>query len=201
MPHFQYSDDDAAALAGKCKRLAAAMESIGRIEREVQPDLFTALTDSIISQQISNKAAATVSARFRALVGDVTPESVYALAATDIQQCGMSMRKAGYLKSAAAAVVTGDLPLASLPQLPDADVVRTLSALPGIGVWTAEMLMIFSMQRPDVMSFGDLAIRRGLMNLHRHREMPRERFERYRRRYSPYGSIASLYLWRLSVIE
>lgn len=70
----------------------------------------------------------------------------------------------------------------------------------GVGIWTAEMLLIFSLCRPDVVSYGDLAIRRGLMNLYDLKELPKEKFNRYRKRYSPYGSVASLYLWELSVL-
>ncbi|MCL1800438.1 MAG: DNA-3-methyladenine glycosylase 2 family protein [Promicromonosporaceae bacterium] len=199
MDHFVYSDDDAAALAAKDRKLARAMDRIGRIERQVQPDLFAALAESIIAQQISAKAATTVKGRVADLAGGwLTPAALARLTIEEIQQCGMSLRKAGYLKAATDAVVSGALDLEALRLLPDAAVITELSRLPGIGVWTAEMLMIFSMQRPDVFSYGDLAIRRGLMNLYGHREIPRERFEGYRRRYSPYGSIASLYLWHLS---
>ena len=199
MGHFVYSDDDAAALAAKDRKLARAMDRIGRIERQVQPDLFAALAESIIAQQISAKAATTVKGRVADLAGGwLTPAALARLTIEEIQQCGMSLRKAGYLKAATDAVVSGALDLEALRLLPDAEVITELSRLPGIGMWTAEMLMIFSMQRPDVFSYGDLAIRRGLMNLYGHREIPRERFEGYRRRYSPYGSIASLYLWHLS---
>jgi DNA-3-methyladenine glycosylase II len=76
--------------------------------------------------------------------------------------------------------------------------VRTFSSLRGIGVWTAEMMLIFSLQRRDVVSWGDLAIRRGMMRLYGLEELSREDFLRYRRRYSPYGSVASLYLWELA---
>ena len=82
--------------------------------------------------------------------------------------------------------------------LPDQEVIRVLSALPGIGVWTAQMLLIFCLQRPDVVSFGDLGIRRGMRMLYRHREIDRERFARYARRCSPYGTVASLYLWAIA---
>lgn len=80
----------------------------------------------------------------------------------------------------------------------DAALCAALCRLNGVGVWTAEMLMLFSLQRPDILSWGDLAIQRGLRMLYRHKEMPRERFERCRRRYSPYGSVASLYLWAIA---
>ncbi|KPD94777.1 DNA-3-methyladenine glycosidase, partial [Yersinia pestis subsp. microtus bv. Caucasica] len=110
----------------------------------------------------------------------------------------MTMRKAGYIKGAADAAINGSLDLSVIAQLPDNEVITQLSRLDGVGVWTAEMLLISSLSRPDIVSWGDLAIRRGMMNLYRHKTLPRERFERYRRRYTPYGTTASLYLWALS---
>ena len=80
----------------------------------------------------------------------------------------------------------------------DAEVCAKLSELDGIGVWTAEMLMLHSLQRPDVLSFGDLAVQRGLRMLYHHRKITRPLFEKYRRRYSPYGSVACIYLWAVS---
>ena len=83
----------------------------------------------------------------------------------------------------------------------DAQAIAALTALRGVGVWTAEMLLLFCLQRPDVFSYGDFAIRRGLRMLYRHRELDRERFERYRRRFSPHGSVASLYIWAVACGE
>ena len=109
------------------------------------------------------------------------------------------MRKAGYIKSAAEAVYSGRIDLSALHELSDEEIIHRLMALPGIGVWTTEMLLIFSLGRKDVLSYGDLAIRRGLCKLYGHKTLTKEQFARYKSRYSPYGSIASLYLWRLSV--
>jgi DNA-3-methyladenine glycosylase II len=86
---------------------------------------------------------------------------------SDIQKCGLSMRKARYIKGIGEAAVRGDLDLLELKEMPDAGVIEKLSSLPGIGVWTAQMLLIFSLCRPDVVSWGDLGIRRGMMNLYR----------------------------------
>ena len=79
-----------------------------------------------------------------------------------------------------------------------AEVCKWLSSLNGIGVWSAEMLMLFFMQRPDILSYGDLAIQRGLRMIYHHRIIDRKLFEKYRRRYSPYGSVASLYIWAVA---
>ena len=198
MDIFRYTRQELEALSKKDKKLAAVIERIGMIERPVNGDIFAALVESIVSQQISSKAARTVQGKLEDLCERITPEKIHELDAGQIQKCGMSMRKAGYIKAAADAVCSGELDLAALEQMPDGDVIKLLSALPGIGVWTAEMLLIFSLQRRDVLSFGDLAIRRGLCKLYGHKSLSKEQFARYKKRYSPHGSIASLYLWELS---
>ena len=168
------------------------------IKRPIKRDVFAALVDGIVSQQISGKAAATVWNKLQNLCVEITPERIHATDIELIQKCGMSMRKAQYIKSAADAVCSGALDLSALCDMPDDEVIEQLSALPGIGVWTAEMLLIFSLERKNVLSFGDLAIRRGLCKLYGHKELTKEQFLRYKKRYSPFGSIASLYLWEIS---
>jgi 3-methyladenine DNA glycosylase/8-oxoguanine DNA glycosylase len=195
---FTYTQAELDALKKKDKKLAAAIDRIGIIERGVNKDIFAALVGSIVSQQISSKAADTVERKLVDFCGAITPERIHGAEIEDIQKCGMSMRKARYIKEAGEAVFSGALDLAALHELPDEEIIRKLSALPGIGVWTAEMLLIFSLERRDVMSYGDLAIRRGLCNLYGHITLSKEQFLRYKKRYSPFGSIASLYLWELS---
>ncbi len=201
MSIFTYTLAELDALKKKDKKLAAAIERIGMIERGVNKDIFAALIGSIVSQQISSKAADTVERKLVELCGTITPERIHSADIADIQKCGMSMRKARYIKEAGEAVISGALDLDALRELPNDEIIRQLSALPGIGVWTAEMLMIFSLERRDVMSYGDLAIRRGLCNLYGHKSISQEQFLLCKKRYSPYGSIASLYLWELSKRE
>lgn len=195
---FKYGQREIEYLKSRDKKLAAAIDRIGMIEREVIPDPFTALISSIVGQQISSKAADTVWNRLEALLETITPESIVKTEISEIQACGMSARKAGYIKGAAEAAMSGQVDFAALYTLSDEEIIKKLSSLHGVGVWTAEMLLIFSLCRPDVVSFRDLAICRGMMNLYGLKELPREKFERYRRRYSPYGSVASLYLWAIS---
>lgn len=109
------------------------------------------------------------------------------------------MRKATYIKGIGEALYRGDLDLLELREMPDEGVIEKLSSLPGIGVWTAEMLLIFSLCRPDIVSRGDLAIQRGMMKLYGLKDLSKDQFDRFRKRYSPCGSVASLYLWALSV--
>lgn len=196
--YFVYGDDATDYLKARDAKLGAAIEAIGHIEREVHPDLFAALVNSIVGQQIATKAQKTIWRRMTEAYGQITPEAIAAASIDELQAFGMTFRKAGYIRSAAEKVLDGTLDLEGLRELPDDEVCRQLVALDGVGVWTAEMLMTFSLQRPDIMSFGDLAILRGLRMVERHRVITPALFEKYRRRFSPYGTVASLYLWAVA---
>lgn len=198
MEIFRYGRAEFEYLKRKDKKLGLAMERIGMIERTVIPDLFTALVNSVVCQQISVKAARTIWKRMQEYWGTISPWTLASATTTEIQQFGLSMRKAGYIRGIGEAVAQGKLNISELPKLPDDEVIRRLSALHGIGVWTAEMLLIFSLERPNVLSWGDLGIQRGMMSLYHHEKLDRARFERYRKRYSPHGSVASLYLWKVA---
>ena len=197
MKYFEYGEKEINYLCKKDKKLKAAIEQIGIIKREVNPDLFSALIKSVVGQQISNKAAATVCSKLNDLCG-FKAEKLHKLPVEQIQSCGMTMRKAEYIKGIAESAANNSIDFDTLKQKPDNEVIDILTKINGVGVWTAEMLLIFSLMRPNVVSFGDLAIRRGMMILYGHKELTKERFLRYAKRYSPYGSVASLYLWELS---
>ena len=198
MPFFEYGSREIDYLCSRDRLLAGAIAQIRPVQRAVTPDLFAALVNSIVGQQISTKAHITIWNRFQAGLGEVTPQAVDACPDEQLQAFGISFRKVRYIKSAARRVCAGELDLDALQALPDAEVCRILSSLDGVGVWTAEMLMTFSMQRPDIVSFGDLAIQRGMRMLYRHRAITRPLFDKYRRRYSPCGTVASLYLWAIA---
>jgi len=198
MERYEQDLEELEILKKKDKKMARAIERIGTIQREINPDLFESLVNTIVGQQISMKAQDTIWKRFLDHFTVITPEIIYRASLEEIQKLGISMRKATYIHRAAEKVHTGELNIESLWEMSDEVVIRTLVSLDGIGIWTAEMLMIFSMGRKDILSFGDLAIRRGMMNLYGHKEITKERFERYRKRYSPHGTLASMYLWELS---
>jgi 3-methyladenine DNA glycosylase/8-oxoguanine DNA glycosylase len=200
MPIFEYGQKEIDYLKSKDKKLGAAIEKIGMIERKVTPDPFEALISSVVGQQISSKAAVTVWNRLVELLGGITPEHISEADISKVQGCGMSQRKAGYIKGIAEAAIIGEVDFNKLYTLTDEEIIKKLSSLHGVGEWTAEMLLIFSLNRPDVVSYKDLAIRRGMMNLYGLKELPKEKFDKYKKRYSPQGSVASLYLWALSVL-
>ena len=198
--YFEYGEKEIDYLKRKDKKLGDAIIKIGKIQREIIPDPFIALISSVVGQQISAKAAETVWNRLNNLLGSITPESISKADISDIQRCGMSNRKAEYIIGIADAAISGKVDFNELHTMTNEEIIKKLSSLHGVGVWTAEMLLIFSLCRPDVVSYKDLAIRRGMMNLYGLKELPKEKFEKYRARYSPYGSVASLYLWALSVM-
>lgn len=111
---------------------------------------------------------------------------------------GMTFRKAEYIMDFAAKVQSGEFDLQDISELSDGEVIKELSALKGIGVWTAEMILLFCLERPNIFSFDDLAIQRGLRMVYHHRKIDRKLFEKYRRRFSPYCSVASLYFWAVA---
>lgn len=198
MTYFKYNQKAIDHLKECDTKLKCAIERIGEIKRPTVPDLYEGLINSIIAQQISTKAAATVWGRLETLVGTVTPESVGQYGIEDIQKLGMTFRKATYIHEITSKILEGSLSLEAFKTLSDQEVIKALKALPGIGVWTAEMLLIFTLGRMDVLSYDDLGIRRGMMKLYGLTKLERKAFEEYRNLFSPYGSVASLYFWALA---
>lgn len=196
--YFNITREDLDYLRKRDKRLGAVIDKIGVIEREVDSDLFSSVIHQIIGQQISMKAYATVRARIYDYLGEVTPEKVAAADTDALQKLGMSRRKAEYIRDFAVKVKSGEFDLAAVAEMSDEDAISALSSLKGIGVWTAEMLLLFCLQRRDILSFSDAGIQRGMRMVYRHRQITRERFEKIRRRLSPCGSAASLYFWAVS---
>ena len=196
--YFQYGEKEIEHLKRVDRRLATVIEQIGMVKRMIIPDLFTALVHSIVGQQISTKAHQTVWERMKTELTEISPAAVDKLTLENLQQFGITFKKASYIKSVARKIMTGEFDLDSLHSMSDKEVSEKLSEQDGIGVWTAEMLMIFSMQRPDVLSYGDLAIHRGLRMVYHHRVIDKTTFEKYRKRYTPYASVAGLYLWAVA---
>ena len=168
------------------------------IEREVDTDLFSAVVHHIIGQQISTKAQATIWQRMKEILGEVNAVTILSADISKLQSLGMTFRKAEYITDFARKVHEGVFDLEKVAQMSDEAAIKELASLKGIGVWTAEMILLFCLQRPDIFSYDDLAIQRGLRMVYHHRKIDRKLFEKYRRRFSPYCSVASLYLWAVA---
>ncbi len=195
MEYFRYGKKEMDYLSERDDKLAAVIKQYGKLNRKVNPSIFEALVSSIIAQQISNKAAGTVNARLKELLGEVTPATIGACDHQSIQQCGMTGKKANYIKTSADAILLGKINLDNLPSLTDKAIIGQLTSLPGVGLWTAEMLLLHALQRPDIFSHNDLVINRNLMALHHLDKMDKTTFKVYKKLYSPYGSVAMIYLW------
>ena len=196
--YFEYGEAELSYLRKKDKRLGEVIDRVGRVYRTVDTDLFSAVVRHIVGQQISTKAQATVWQRLRDALGSVSAETVLAAGVPQLQSLGMTFRKAEYITDFAEKVHDGEFDIYAVEHMSDEDAIRELSSLKGIGVWTAEMILLFCLQRPDIFSFDDLAIQRGLRMVYHHRNIDRKLFEKYRRRFHPYCSVASLYLWAVS---
>lgn len=196
--YFEYGDKEISYLREKDKKLAEVIDRLGFIRRETDTDLFSSVIHHIIGQQVSTKAQATIWKRMVDSFETVDAEQILSAGILQLQSFGMTFRKAEYITDFAKKVYDGAFDLQAVSKMPDEEAIKALSSLKGIGVWTAEMILLFCLQRPDILSFDDLAIQRGLRMVYHHRKIDRKLFEKYRRRYHPYGSVASLYLWAVS---
>jgi len=158
---------------------------------------FDALARSVVYQQLSKSAAATIYARYvHALGGVPSAEEVARATPYRLRRAGLSAPKVRYLQALAAAVVSGQIELEQLAQLSDDAVIAELTCLPGIGIWTAQMFLMFRLHRPDVLPLHDAGVQRGLQLAHGLNRTPAPRdVERAGLRWTPHRSIASLYLW------
>ena len=160
-------------------------------------DPFRALIHAIVAQQLSTKAAATIAGRFAALFGgDPTPRAVEQVSDAQLRAVGLSGQKIRYIRDLCARVADGSLALQSLDALSDAEVIAALTAVKGIGRWTAEMFLMFRLQRPDVLPVGDLGIVKAVQRAYRLRKVPSpDRLTRMGESWRPYRSVACWYLW------
>jgi DNA-3-methyladenine glycosylase II len=165
--------------------------------RGSRPDPFEALARAIVGQQLSTKAARSIWERVvEALGGTASPEAFTSADPAALRAAGLSNSKVAYLRDLAEHVASGELDLARLAELPDEDVIADLIEVKGIGRWTAEMFLIFHLERPDVLSGGDLGIRKAVQLEYGLDEMPTpQEVLEIGEAWRPHRSLASLYLW------
>jgi DNA-3-methyladenine glycosylase II len=187
--------------------MAALIERLGKLDvatrlrrrQEERPaDAYGALLRAIVGQQLSTKAARTIYLRVLDLFGGTTPSPEQLLEASeeDLRSCGLSGRKTEYVRDLARHVLSGELELDRLEELEDEQVIEEIVAVRGLGRWTAEMFLLFHLQRPDVLSGGDLGIRKAIQVEYGLEEMPTPtRVLEIGEPWRPYRSLASLYLW------
>lgn len=200
-----YSDE---ALARALRTLARRDAVLRPLVRKWGPptfrphaDYYDTLVDSVVGQQISGAAARSILTKLRlALGGRFEPSAM--LVATDelYRGCGVSSQKVAYLRSLAEHVADGRLELARMPEMEDAAIVEELTAVHGIGVWTAQMFLIFSLGRLDILPTGDLGVRKGTQIAYQLADLPTPRQVAAlaeERRWAPWRSVAAWYMWRV----
>jgi len=183
-------------------KLAAIIKRVGAKRPAPRGrDPFAALVRAVLSQQLSGKAADTIERRVHALIGGLEALSPATLLAADpdaLRAAGVSRPKISYLRDLASRVHGGHLDLHGLRELPDAEVIAAITAVKGFGVWSAEMFLMFSLERPDVFPVGDLGIVKGIQHLHGMKRRPKPRtMVRLAEGWRPYRSVACWYLWRI----
>jgi DNA-3-methyladenine glycosylase II len=184
--------------------LRGLIDELGPLDEEKRRrgrprEAYGALVRSIVGQQLSTKAAATIYGRLIEMFDGRTPTPAELLAADPekVRQAGLSRPKVSYLRSLAEHVESGELELAKLTKLPDEEVSAQLTAVKGLGQWTADMFLIFHLGRPDVLPVGDLGVRRAVERAYGLRKLPdAARLTKIAEPWRPNRSLASLYLWR-----
>ncbi len=190
------------------RRLSQADPALGSLIRQIGPcrlgragrnNHFAALVEAIVYQQLAGKAAAAIFSRFRALYSSrrfPTPEELDRTPEKQLRSAGLSPQKISYLKDLSRRILDGSLKLRNLSPMEDEEVIGHLTQVKGIGRWTAEMFLIFAQGRLDVLPVGDLGILKAVQNAYRLSSLPSpQRLEQMGRRWQPYRSVASWYLW------
>jgi len=193
LEHLRSSDD----------RLAEVIDQHGPLDLESRvrgrpEDAYGALLRAIVGQQLSVAAARTIYGRFTELFGGKTPtpEELLEVDTDALRGVGLSGAKAKYVRSLAEHIISGELELDRLDELPDEEVARELIAVKGLGQWSVDMFLIFHLGRPDVLPVGDLGVRRAVERLYGLEALPSAaELEALGERWRPYRSLASLYLW------
>ncbi|MBR5520515.1 MAG: DNA-3-methyladenine glycosylase 2 family protein [Oscillospiraceae bacterium] len=193
--YFEYSDKETEYLKSKDEKIAKLIDKAGHIYREINPDFYANLVDSIMGQQISTAAHNTIRKRVAEKLGGLTARKINAVSDEDLKSIGLSWRKVGYIRDFTDKVISGEFDIEALYDMDDGQVVKELVKLKGVGKWTAEMVLTFCMARPDVLSYGDLAIRRGIMRLYGLEELSEKDFDTLTARFAPYRTTAALYIW------
>lgn len=188
--HFKKADPRMAGLL----EMALKAKSPVIIPTYKQPrEYFTTITRSIVSQQISTKAAAAVFGRVQSRLGKITPGNVLAISEADLRACGLSSQKTKYIRHNAN--VWHNVPVRQFKHMNDEEVIEELTKLYGIGRWTAEMFLMFSLARPNVFSYGDLGLMQGLHHQYQFKPHWKKKIESTVDAWAPHKTLASLTLW------
>lgn len=188
---FKYTQKDIDAICVKDPILCEYIKKVGFLKRPLRSDLFESLMNAIISQKISIKAAKTIELRLLHLVKIITPKTIRKLDIDEIQSIGITFKKANYIKNVAQHFIENDYSV--LFDKKDEEILQTFIKFEGIGKWTIEMLLLHTFERSDILSYQDIAIRRGIERMYDIALLDKKTFDKIKDNLSHYGSIASVY--------
>ena len=184
-------------LSGRDPVIGRIIAAVGPYKITYLEPTFPTLVRSIVYQQLSGKVAKVIFGRLEEAAGGITPRSILALEQSRLRGCGLSGRKTAYIRDLADKTVSGAVSFRKLPAMPDEGVIEHLTGVKGIGVWTAQMFLIFALRRPDVLPGGDLGIRTAIRNVYELADLPSPKeVDRIGAPWRPYATVASWYLWR-----
>ncbi len=199
---FTLDSEPVRFLRARDSRLSRLIDMVGDVTLTTEGPPYAALAGSIVSQQLSGKAAESIWKRLVAASGQVTPQRLAGMDDETLRAAGLSRPKVAYLRDLTRRVLSKDLNLDALPALPDEEVVRALVAVHGIGVWTAQMFLIFCLGRMDVFAPMDLGLRSAMMWLYSMPGLPTEKDSLpIAEAWRPYRTVASLYLWQAVTLK
>lgn len=196
MNKIDISKADLRALKSKDEVLAKYIDSVDIPIRYTSDTFFIEVVKTLIGQLISTKAASTIYTRLEDLLLEVNEDNFLNEKKSAIIACGVSERKYSYVSKIASDIKYGILDYQDLYEKSDEEIINILMAYPGIGLWSAEMLLIHGLKRPDVLAYGDLGIRKGICEVYGLETLSKDDFYLIKERLSPYGTIASLYFWK-----
>lgn len=195
---FRYGKTQTDYLSKKDPVLGEKIKMLGKIKRECADNAFDFLIRSVIAQQISSKSLETILKKAETNIGELTPKTILRASCCKFKNCGIPLYKTQRIKHIAQNAASGVIDFKNLNKLSDNEVIETLTTLEGVGKWTAQMVLIFALKRPNILSYGDFGIRKGLQNLHHIQKLTKKDFDKFNELYSPYGTIAAFYLWEIA---
>ncbi len=178
--------------------MRAIIEKHGPCRIDYGEPSFASLAETIVYQQLNGRAAATIFKRFTGLAGlPLTPQGVLKLSDEQLRSAGLSKQKLSYLRSLAELTLSGDVNFEQLPNLSNEEVIEHLTRVKGVGVWSSQMFLMFTLKRPDILPTGDLGIQMAMQKHYRKRKLPKPKeMEKIAKVWSPYRTIACWYLWK-----
>ncbi len=197
--YIEVTEEAILSLSSKDPILAHYIQKEGILRRDNFEDPYGSTLNCIIAQQVSTKAAQSIAKKFFTRFPQGDPKSILDASEEEMRSLGLSRSKGAYLKNVAQTKENRSINWDTLNTLSTQEIIGTLLPIKGVGLWTVQMVLIFSLRRMDVMSYDDLAIRRGIMKLYHVDKVSKDFFQELHDRFAPYQTFASFYIWDASI--